>query len=574
MSHANALPLSLRLALVIAVLAAPGLSQAQTERISLSTSGGDPNSDVIAPVCSDDGRYVAFSSLATNLVLGDANGDSDVFVRDRVTGTTSLVSLSTGGQQADDFSNQPAISGDGRRIAFMSKADNLVAGHSNTFGDIYLRDLPTQTTTLVTGATGGVIIDVSEDMAHLSHDGDRITFASPASLGVPGQLAEIWVFEVSTGTTTLVSDVPAGSTTGPGNGHSTYAQISADGQHVAFVSQASNLVTGDLNGKLDVFVRDLQTNLTELASLDSAGVQANGNSHRPSLSADGRFVAFESVGTNLVPGDTNGFPDVFVRDRQLGTTVRVSSASLALGGAQGDGFSGYADLAGNGRHVVFTSFATTLVPDDTNGALDVFRHDLLSGTTARVSVSSAGAQANALSEDPEITSDGRLIVFPSKAWNLAPGDNNGLRDIYLRDLGAPAPESYCSAKANSQGCTPSISFTGSSSLALGDLHVGAQGVLNQKNGLLFWGLTPAALPFQGGTRCVSAPLVRTPLQASGGNPLPADCSGSYDLHWSAGYTAAKGLTAGDTVYSQYWSRDGASPSGTGLTDALVVTFQP
>ena len=554
--------------------AGAAFAQASTERVSFNTLGGDPNSAVRDPVLSDDARYIAFSSLATNLVAGDSNGHSDVFLRDRATGLTTLVSVNDAGVQADDLSNHPAISGDGRFVAFMSKADNLVAGHANTFGDIYLRDLAAGTTTLVTGATGGVIIDMSEDMVHLSHDGGRLVWASPPTLGASGAPVEIWVLDRASGTTSLVSDVYPGSPTSPANAYSTYAQISADGNVVAFVSQASNLVPGDTNGKLDVFARDLTTQTTVLVSLDSAGVQANANSHRPSLSADGRFIAFESVASNLVPGDTNGLNDVFVRDLELGTTVRVSTSSKALGGLEGDGFSAYADLASNGRHVAFWSTATTLVALDTNGAGDVFRHDLLTGTTVRVSVDSLGVQANSYSENPQVTGDGRHVVFHSKAWNFVPGDMNGLRDVYLHDLGAPAPEAYCTAKVNSLGCTPAVSHTGSASLAAGDLEVRADGVLSQKHGLMFWGTTATALPFQGGTRCVAAPLVRTPIQSSGGSPAPVDCTGSYGFLWTAAYTSTKGLTAGDTVYNQFWSRDASSPGGTGLSDALVVTFQP
>jgi Tol biopolymer transport system component len=211
------------------------------------------------------------------------------------------------------------------------------------------------------------------------------------------------------------------------------ASISADGRFVAFTSFATNLVPGDTNRRDDVFVRDRLTGTTELVSVDSAGNQGNRDSGSPAISADGRFVAFHSVATNLVPGDTGNMTDVFVRDRLTGTTQRVSVDSA---GTEGNGASVEPAISGDGRFVAFYSFATNLVPGDTNGDGDVFVHDRQTGTTERVSVDSAGNQGSAISDGfrkVSISADGRVVAFVSVATNLVPGDTNGGSDAFVHD---------------------------------------------------------------------------------------------------------------------------------------------
>src|SRR5437762_758323 len=203
-----------------------------------------------------------------------------------------------------------------------------------------------------------------------------------------------------------------------GNDVSLGSALSADGRFVAFDSAATDLVAGDTNGVSDVFVHDRQTGTTERVSVASGGAQGNGSSgligfaFPPALSADGRFVAFVSAATDLVAGDTNGVSDVFVHDRQTGTTERVSVAS---GGAQGNGNSGgffaVPALSAAGRFVAFQSAATNLVAGDTNGTTDVFVHDRQTCTTERMSVASGGAQGNGVSAGPALSADGRVVAF-------------------------------------------------------------------------------------------------------------------------------------------------------------------
>src|SRR5882672_8840128 len=230
------------------------------------------------------------------------------------------------------------------------------------------------------------------------------------------------------GVTTLVSVQSSGALS---NNHSYQAMISADGNTVAFYSFANNLVPGDTNGFADVFVHDLQTGSTTRVSVDSSGVQGNGACQEVAISADGHYVVFNSDATNLVANDTNGVRDVFLRDRQAGTTERVSIGSA---GIEGDQLSlGGVAVSDNGRYVAFASNATNLVPGDTNGTADVFIRDRMLSTTLRASVDSAGAQGGGWSYYPSLSSSGRVCAFQSAA-TFDPADTNGSDDVYVRDL--------------------------------------------------------------------------------------------------------------------------------------------
>jgi Tol biopolymer transport system component len=360
------------------------LETGATSLVSRDSSGRKGNSDSFNGALSADGRYVVFDSEATNLVRRDRNGDPDVFVHDRQTGATARVSVSSSGQEADgaSFNFNPSISGDGRVVVFQSFADNLVAGDTNRASDVFVHDR-------------------------------------------------------ATGTTTRVSVDSAGT---QANGGSGLPVVSADGRHVAFLSDASNLVANDTNGERDVFVHDLLTGSTTRVNVDSAGNQAVGNPRvnfvEPAISGDGRFVAFGSLAANLVPGDTNGTFDIFVHDQQTGTTGRVSVDSA---GTQGNGRSALPTISADGRFVCFDSRATNLVAGDTNGRRDVFVHDRQTGVTTRESVDGTGAQSDGNSGDAVIAPNGGRVVFESLATNLVAGDTNLLLDVFVHDLSLPSP---------------------------------------------------------------------------------------------------------------------------------------
>jgi Tol biopolymer transport system component len=404
-------------------------------RVSVDSAGNLGNSGSYNPSISADGRFVAFSSGASNIVPGDTNNTYDIFVRDRLTNTTTRLSVDSAGNQADRNSDGASISADGRFVAFNSDASNIVPGDTNNSFDIFLRDRLTNTTTLVSVDSAGNQGNRFSYNPSISADGRFVAFSSFASNIVPGDTngdSDIFVRDTLTNTTTLVSVDSAGN---QGNSQSFITSISADGRFVAFTSNASNIVPGDTNDDPDIFVRDTLTNTTTRVSVDSAGNQANYNSYNPSISADGRFVAFNSVASNIVPGDANNSFDIFVRDTLTNTTTGVSVDSA---GNPGNIMSGSPSISADGRFVAFTSNASNLVPGDTNRERDlvgrhIFVRDTLTNTTTLVSVDSAGNQANSDSSSPSISADGQFVAFNSNASNLVPGDTNNSNDIFVVD---------------------------------------------------------------------------------------------------------------------------------------------
>jgi len=430
------------LALALLLLAANGWPSlalpGTTERVSVDSAGSQGNKNSWADAISGDGRYVAFHSEASNLVPGDTNDGFDVFVHDRQTGVSERVSVDSAGNQGNNVSGWPAISGDGRYVAFESSASNLVAGDINSHCDIFVHDRQTGVTERVSVDTAGNEGNYESYMPAISADGRYVAFQSGALNLVPGDTnveMDIFVHERQTGITERVSVDSGGN---EGNGQSEPPAISADGRYVAFGSWASNLVPGDTNADMDVFVHDRQTEVTERVSVDNAGNQGNGYSDFPAVSADGRYITFFSTASNLVVGDTNNRVDVFVHDRQTGVTERVSVDSV---GNEGNASSEFPAISADGRYVAFDSSASNLVPADTNGefCIDVFVHDRQTGATERVSVDSVGNEGNEWSRYPAISADGRYVAFESWAWNLVPGDTNGSQDVFVHDrLGIPA----------------------------------------------------------------------------------------------------------------------------------------
>jgi Tol biopolymer transport system component len=409
-----------------------------TTRISVSSSGAQGNDHSAGSAISSDGRWVAFRSDATNLVPGDTNGRSDIFVRDRTTGTTQRVSVATGGGQAtgDQYSGNstdPVISGDGRYVAFVSDAANLVPGDTNFSQDVFLRDRTAGTTTRISVSTAGVEGDYPSYEPTISADGRYIAYTSWATNLVPGDnnwSPDILLWDRIAAATTRIS---VSTTGGDSYGESRQPAISADGRYVAFASSSPNLTTPFTYNGFEIFVRDLATATTSALSYATNGAEANSDSFSPAISADGRYVSYYSYATNLVAGDTNGRYDVFLRDRVAATTTRIS---VATGGAQANLDSYNSAISADGRYVAFDSAATNLVSGDTNGDLwDVYLRDRVAGTTTRVSVSTAGTQGDSQSGGPMISANGRLISFSAVATNLVPGDTNSATDVFLRDLG-------------------------------------------------------------------------------------------------------------------------------------------
>ena len=415
----------------VAASAVPG----DTVRVSLDSVGVQGNEFSYGPTISADGRFVAFRSSASNLVPGDTNGTYDTFVTDLQTGATTRASIDSAGVQGNGFSYAQSLSADGRFVAFNSDSTNLVAGDTNRRDDIFVRDVTLGTTTRVSVDSTGAQGNASSDWPSISADGRFVVFYSAASNLVAGDtndVQDIFLRDRQFGTTIRVSFDSAGA---QGNDASYSPSLSADGRFVAFESRASNLVTGDTNASRDIFVRDLTLSTTTRVSVTSVGAQGNGLSYAPSLSADGRFVAFRSEASTLVAGDTNGRPDIFVRDLTLGITTRVSVDSA---GTQANSDSERPSISADGRFVAFDSFASNLVAGDTNSRWDIFVRDLMLGTTTRVSAHSAGAQANGGSYWPALSADARFVAFSSDASNLVTGDTNAYEDVFRHELVVPA----------------------------------------------------------------------------------------------------------------------------------------
>ena len=414
-----------------------------TERVSVDSAGNQANGPCLSgafappPSITPDGRFVAFAAWARNLAPGDTNGFGDVFVHDRRTSITERVSVDGAGNEANDTIHQPAISADGHFVVFVSAATNLVPGDTNERDDVFVHDRLTRTTERVSVDSAGSQADGGSSSPAISADGRFVAFVSFATNLVPGDSngrGDVFVRDRLTQTTERVSVDSAGNEANRG---SDGPSISANGRFVVFWSDATNLVRGDTNGVADVFVRDRLTRTTERVSVDSAGNEGNGasglHSHSEySISADGRFVAFVSSATNLVPGDTNGAADVFVHDRLTRTTERVSVDSA---GNQGNDGSFSPAVSANGRFVAFVSFATNLAAGDSDSSFisGVFVHDRHTGTTELVSVDSGGNRANGSSQHPSISATGGFVAFVSFATNLVPGDTNEQPDVFVRD---------------------------------------------------------------------------------------------------------------------------------------------
>ncbi|MBU0511336.1 MAG: calcium-binding protein [Chloroflexi bacterium] len=403
-----------------------------TTLVSVASDGIQGNDDSEYPAISADGRYVAFHSTASNLVPDDTNGTYDIFVRDRQTATTTRVSVASDRTQGNGISYSPAISADGRYVAFHSAASTLVIGDANGQADVFVHDTQTNQTSLVSLASGGIQGNSYSMYPAISADGRYVAFHSAASNLVTGDANwhdDVFVHDTQTNQTTLVS-VASDETQGDDGSYN--PAISADGRYVVFHSAASTLVTGDTNGGFDIFLHDRQTSATSRVSVASDGTQGNYGSGGSAISADGRYVAFHSAASNLVPVDTNGsmYDDIFVRDTQ---TNKTSLVSVSSDGIQGNYASNVPAISADGRYVAFRSYATNLVTGDTNGCDDIFVRDTQTGVTSRVSVASDGTQGDYASPVPAISADGRYVAFESWATNLVLDDINGKWDVFVHN---------------------------------------------------------------------------------------------------------------------------------------------
>ena len=404
--------------------------QGTTVRVSEAFGGGDATSNSNWPSVSADGRYVAFSSWASNLVPNDTNDESDVFVRDLMTGTTTLVSVASDGTQANGVSFTPSISGNGDVVAFRSDATNLIANDTEGHTDVFVHVISTGVTSRVSQTPTGEGANEDSSEPAISANGRVVAFSSVATnlvrvhVNATGLCCDIFVHKLATGRNKLGDPM----LNGKGASDSFLPVLSANGRYLAFGSWGCDIATGiECLDESNVYEQDMRTKTMTLVTRAYSGTVGFGCGANPAISADGTKVAFISDGANLVPGDTNGAYDVFVRDLTTGVTTRVSVNSH---GGQTNGGLGRVTMSSDGNLIAFQSDAWNIVPNDDNLVQDIFVHDMKTGKTTRASVSSSGAEADAYSANAAISADGSVVAFESDAGNLVESDQNITTDIF------------------------------------------------------------------------------------------------------------------------------------------------
>lgn len=381
---------------------------------------------------SADGRYATFVSAATNL-YPEVNWAYNSFRKDMKTGDIYFIAQSATGEIAQQDSYENDISADGNIVVFSSQASNLVPGDTNGQFDIFVKNISTGQINLISKDASNNLANGYCDFPGISADGNVIAFVSTASNLVPGDTNsrnDVFWYNRTTGEMRLISKANDG-TIGDSNASYQKPYLSSDGNKVVYSSLATNLVAGDINGAYDVFLYDAVTDQTTLISKDNSGTIGNANSQWAAINVDGTKVIFHSYATNLVPGDTNGVADTFVHDIASGLQTRVSESALGVQSNGQSHTSSSASLSKDGRYAAFSSAASNLVNNDTNGSYDVFVKDLELGRITRVSVNKDGVEGDDDSYESIITQDGKLVGFASDAKNFLDNYNQKFTDIFL-----------------------------------------------------------------------------------------------------------------------------------------------
>jgi len=487
--------------------------------------GGSPNLGLDTACPTSAASRIVFQSGASNLIAGDTNGRTDVFVLERASGVVTRASVGNGGVQGDDTSYGGDASDDGRFVVFGSHADNLVAGSASNDSQVFLRD------TLL-------------------------------------------------GTTELVSVSLSG---GPANAAGSESpHVSDDGRYVVWVSDATDLVSGDTNGWMDVFLRDRTAGTTTRLNVGPLGVECDGMVLHVDVSADAARIVFEGYATTLVPG-TTGQNEVYLIDR-LASSISVLSVGPGGLGVNSGGL--MPRIANDGRFTCFVSNADLdpLVPPNGDS---VFVHDLQTGQARLVSRSTGGSYGqlppftSQWIETAGVSDRGRLVAFRTNLFGLVAGDTNDeFADVFLWDARSTCPpiESVCSGKVNSWGCVPAMTSSGEPRVGgpSDAFFLATSEFMHDEIAILLWSTGPAATPFSGGTLCLAPPVVRTPSQYTGGTAAAACSDGTLSFHFSRAYMNSRGIQAGVTLYAQAFGRDRGLPPPfrTGLSDAIRFTTAP
>ncbi len=403
--------------------------------VSVSSTGIVANSSSTNVSISGDGRFVAFESRAANLVSGDTNHSSDIFVHDRVALTTERVSIASDGSQANAKSYEPRISDDGRVVAFTSRASNLVTfdtrkAYRGPGISVYAHNRQTGETSLVSVSSTGVPANRHAWLPDISPDGGFIAFTSHSDkLVIPDRnriKRDPFVHDLDTGETWFADVLANGENPWAGG---SFAAMGANGLFVAYQSRAADLVPGDKNNTFDIFLYDRQLGQTSLVSVSSTGEQGAYRSWYADVTPDGRYVVFDTL-SSLTPDDRNRHSDVYLHDTVTKETTLISVAS---NGDLGNGDSTHAKISADGRIISFLSTASNFAAGD-NVQQDVFAHDQLTGRTILVSQTPEGSPGHGRTSRQALSADGRFVAFVSAANDLVANDTNGRADVFVAEL--------------------------------------------------------------------------------------------------------------------------------------------
>ncbi|MCB9881183.1 MAG: calcium-binding protein [Planctomycetes bacterium] len=551
------------------------LTQAQVfTLVSVSPTGSAGNGASGHSATSADGRYVVFESGSSDLVPNDTNGWPDIFLRDMVTRQTIRISVGANNTEGNGPSAYPSISDNGNLIAYHSEASNLVPNDNNTRDDVFLYDRISQTTTLVSVTPGGAPGNGGSSYPLLSRNGRFVSFLSDAGNLVPNDnnaKPDGFVRDLATSTTMLVARDALGAQAPRG---SSLARVSEDGRYAVF-DTSSPLVPSDTNALHDIYRKDLWSGDIMLVSSSSLGQpgnevsrQSNFQHYRP-LSDDGRYVAFQSWASNLVPGDTNLTMDLFMKDTLTGMTTRLSVDSAGnqgvLVGSSSNGSTSL-DMSSDGRFVLFTTNLANLVPNDLNQSYDVFVRDNALHTTTLISRNRQGNPAGGVSFSAHASSNFRYISFRSLSpdFPIPPTSNLGvLAQVYYVDL----QETFGLSQHLQGGCNgwndiPSLEST--------PPILGRTATLSGRNvepthpGIIYWSAPASAPTLQLGACTLFLDLNTVGMTGV----VTADAVGAWMLGLSV--PSAPGLTGAALTFQGLFST--STPSILTLTDALTVTI--
>ncbi len=578
---------------LILILGCPRLATATqgctTQWISTPGGGVPAFGDSLNSALSTDGRFVAFDSIASNLVPGDGNAASDAFVLDRQLNTIERVSVGTGGIEGNGGSGGPDISGDGRFVVFVSASTNLDPGDTHPAWDIYLRDRVTQTTQLISAhLSPPVKPNWGGAEPRISPDGRFVAFSFGEDIIVPGDTngwGDVFLRDMSTGLTELISVSSSGVQS---NEQSATPAMSADGRYVAFRSRASNWFPGNLPqpwSKDYVYVRDRQLGTLIPVNLNSIGKLGPGNAgNQLDLSADGRFLVYMYGFGGSVDLPSIWLSWFFVRDLFTGVTQPVDSSVFGNNAPPNPFLLSPSNptISADGRFVVFESFDDQLVLHTGNtGGINVFIHDRLTGLTQGAGLGPNGQwpslppQTGAEAFFPSISPDGRSVSFSCEDPTF--GSGNAFYNIYVRTCDWTQPQVYCDSQVSSLGCRPTVTFAGSPSVTTGSgFTVEVQGLVSSSSGFLFYSTgRPFLTPFQGNYLCMEPPIRRMPPQPTSGSQAP-DCTGGLSVDFNAWIASGADptLIAGENACVQAWTHDRGAATGANLSNALAFAIGP